>query len=71
MVEWSDNVKISDKAPKTYAPEMEKRFTATELQQMYAWHGLPERWRELDCPTFIDERKKRMALVIKVGFEKL
>ncbi len=50
---------------------MEKRFTATELQQMYAWHGLPERWRELDCPTFIDERKKRMALVIKVGFEKL
>lgn len=73
LVEWSDNIKISDKAPQTYVPELEQRFTAAaaELQQMYEWHGLPERWYELDYHTFIDERKKRMALVIKAGFERL
>ncbi|GIW31532.1 MAG: hypothetical protein KatS3mg071_1706 [Meiothermus sp.] len=71
LVEWSDNIKISDKAPNTYVPGMEQRFNASELQQMYTWHGLPERWYELDYPTFIGERRKRIALVIKAAFEKL
>jgi len=71
LVEWSDNIKISDRAPKEYVPELEKRFTSDELQQMYQWHGLPPNWYELDYRDFINERKKRIALVIKSGFEKL
>ncbi len=71
LVEWSDDIKISDKAPKTYAPEMEARFMPKDLRIMYELHGLPERWFELDYLAFINERKKRMALIIKAGFEKL
>ncbi|MBC7075801.1 MAG: DUF262 domain-containing protein [Syntrophomonadaceae bacterium] len=71
LVEWSDNIKISDRAPKEYVPELEKRFTSDELQQMYQWHGLPPNWYELDYRDFVNERKRRIALVIKSGFEKL
>lgn len=71
LVEWSDNIKISDRAPKDYVPALEKRFASDELQQMYQWHGLPSNWYELDYKNFVNERKRRIALVIKSGFEKL
>ena len=41
LVEWSDNIKISDRAPSDYVQELEKRFASDELQRMYDWHGLP------------------------------
>lgn len=71
LVEWSKNIEISDKAPKEYAPELEECFTSDELQQMYRWHGLPLNWYELDYGDFLNERKRRIALVIRSGFEKL
>ena len=71
LVEWSDNIKISDKAPKEYVPALEKRFSPEEIENMYQWHGLPPNWYDLDYVSFINERKKRIALVIKTGFEAL
>ncbi len=71
LVEWSDNIKISDKAPKDYVPELEKRFNPEELERMYQWHGLPKNWYDLDYTSLINERKKLIALVIKSGFERL
>ena len=71
LVEWSDNIKISDRAPRDYVPELEKRFASDELQQMYDWHGLPSNWYELDYEDFLKERRRRIALIIKSGFERL
>lgn len=71
LVEWSDNIKISDRAPRDYVPELEKRFASDELQQMYDWHGLPSNWYELDYKDFLKERRRRIALIIKSGFERL
>ena len=71
LVEWSDNIKISDRAPSDYVPELEKRFASDELQQMYDWHGLPSNWYELDYEDFLKERRRRIALIIKFGFERL
>lgn len=71
LVEWNDNIRISDKAPRDYVPELEARFTRAKLQQMYEWHGLAEKWYDLDYRSFVDQRKKRIALVIKSGFDKL
>jgi len=71
LVEWSDNIKISDRAPRDYVPELEKRFASDELQQMYDWHGLPSNWYELDYKDFLKERRRRVALIIKSGFERL
>ena len=71
LVEWSDNIKISDRAPSDYVPELEKRFASDELQRMYDWHGLPSNWYELDYEDFLKERRRRIALIIKSGFERL
>ena len=71
LVEWSDNIKISDRAPRDYVPELEERFASDELQQMYDWHGLPSNWYELDYEDFLKERRRRIALIIKFGFERL
>jgi hypothetical protein len=38
---------------------------------MYDWHGLPSNWYELDYEDFLKERRRRIALIIKSGFERL
>lgn len=42
LVEWSDNIAISDKEPKVYLPIYEQRFSENDLQQMRFWHALPD-----------------------------
>jgi hypothetical protein len=71
LVEWKDNIDISDRPPAEYAPAMEKRFTPDELTRMYAFHGLPEKWYHLPYRVFLEERRKRMAAIIRQGFESL
>ncbi|WP_286973826.1 GmrSD restriction endonuclease domain-containing protein [Acetomicrobium sp. UBA5826] len=71
LVEWHDNIAISDKAPKDYVPQVEARFTGEELQKMYTMHALPERWYEMEYTTFLNERRKLMADIIRRGFMKL
>lgn len=71
LVEWSDNIAISDKAPKDYVPQIEARFTGEELKKMYTLHALPERWYEMEYTTFLNERRKLMADIIRRGFMKL
>jgi len=69
LVEWDDNIKIADKAPYEYLPIYLSRFSESEIRQMYYWHALPEKWERMNYPEFLEERRKRMAAVIKGGFE--
>ncbi|MBC7187513.1 MAG: DUF262 domain-containing protein [Calditrichaeota bacterium] len=71
LVEWSDNIRVSDQPPREYVPDMERRFSVEELREMYDLHALPERWYEMDYQTFLEERRKRMANVIRRGFLQL
>jgi hypothetical protein len=71
LVEWSDNIDISDRSPREYVPELEARFTCEEIQNMYRWHALPERWYEMEYSLFLQERRRRMADVIRQGFGKI
>lgn len=71
LVEWSDNIDISAKSPKEYVPRYEKRFSSDELKEMYFWHALPQNWQEMDYLKFLAERRKRIAQVIRAGFEML
>jgi len=71
LVEWSDNISISDRPPKEYVPKMEARFSPEELRRMYDLHALPEKWYELDYADFLAKRRKRIAAVIRKGFEQL
>jgi len=71
LVEWSDNIKVSDRPPSEYVPELERRFSAEEIREMYRLHALPERWYEMEYQQFLKERRKKMAEVIRQGFEKI
>lgn len=71
LVEWSDNIAISDRHPKDYFPTYEARFPKEELSRMYYWHALPERWTEMTYPDFLQERRFMIAKVIEDAFYKL
>jgi hypothetical protein len=71
LVEWEDNSNISDMPPADYVPFYEQRFPQKELDQMYYWHALPRCWYELDYSRFLEERRDKMARVVRDGFQKL
>lgn len=71
LVEWHDNVEIGDRPPSDYAPEYERRFPPDKLTEMYWYHALPEGWYNMDYWTFLEERRRRMAEIIRKGFESL
>lgn len=71
LVEWSDNVEISDRVPAEYVPEYESRFSINELREMYEWHALPNNWYQMKYSDFLAERRRLIAQVIRKGFETL
>ena len=71
LLEWGDNVKISDQAPKDYINEMEERFSPSELEKMYYWHALPKEWYLMDYPEFLIQRRELISKVIRDGYEHL
>lgn len=71
LVEWTDNIAITDKAPATYLPKYLKRFSEAEIDSLSYWHALPREWETFDYPTFLEQRRKLMAKVIRDGFAEL
>jgi hypothetical protein len=77
LVDWSDNLTISDLPPSTYWPaELERKRESSGLdesrleRQMY-WHALPERWEVMDYESFLSERRRLMATVVRDAFAHL
>ena len=71
LVEWSDNIAISDTAPSEYLPAYLSRLSADEIQRMYYWHALPEDWEHMKFEEFLIERRKRIAQVVKDAYVKI
>lgn len=71
LVEYSDNIKISDKPPSEYFLDYIARYKQDELENIYNWHCLWEGWESGDYRDFLEERRKRIAKFIKQGFEAL
>ena len=71
FLEWTDNLKVSDREPVAYVPEMRKRFTVDELAIMYDRHALPDAWEGMEYWEFLERRRVLMAHVIRRGYEKL
>ena len=71
LVEWGDNVTISDQAPADYLPEMMARCSDAELSQMYRLHALPTNWEEMDYQSFLERRRELMAEIIAEGYAML
>ncbi len=71
LVEWGDNMKISDQSPADYLLGLTSRFNKGELARMYHWHALPENWGQLDYREFLEERRELIAQVILEGYKTL
>ena len=71
FIDWPDNVKIGDKAPSDYWPNLIDSLDASQLQDQRYWHALPVDWEKLDYPEFLKHRRRLIAKVIRDGFNKL
>jgi len=69
LVEWSDNISISDTSPSEYLPAYLNRLSKDEKDKMYYWHSLPENWEQMSYEDFLIERRKRISLVVKDAYE--
>jgi hypothetical protein len=73
LVEWSDNIDISDSPPSEYFPRYieEREISASELEQLSYWHALPEGWETMSYEEFLISRRRAMAEVIRAGYRLL
>jgi len=73
LVEWSDNIKISNESPANYWPKQidDKNIGKDRLQLQMWWHALPKNWADLEYQAFLEQRRKLIAAVIHEGFKKL
>jgi hypothetical protein len=71
LVEWTDNIAITDSAPSKYLPKYLGRFSEQDITSMYYWHALPKNWETLEYPSFIYQRRKLMAQIVRAGFVEL
>lgn len=71
LIEWPDNIDISDTAPAEYVPKIRSRFADEAWKAMYEYHALPKDWEELPYQDFLQQRRKLMAAIIRRGFDSL
>jgi hypothetical protein len=71
LLEWPENLDIGDTPPAEYVPKIRARFSLEEWTRMQDLHALPPGWELMPYDTFLRERRKRMAAVIKRGYETL
>jgi hypothetical protein len=67
VVEWPDNIKISDQPPKAYAPALDAKMSATEREDIQRWHALPPIWWDLQYEEFLKERRVLMGRLVRDG----
>lgn len=71
LVEWDDNIAISDGPPAEYWPKYANRFAPEELREMLVSHALPENWWDMSYQEFLSARRPLIARVIQAGHKKL
>jgi hypothetical protein len=73
LVEWSDNIAISNQPPAEYWPSevANKAIEEARRVRQEEWHALPQNWVGLDYDDFLEQRRRLMANVIHEGFKRL
>lgn len=67
LVDWSDNIAISDLSPSVYWPQQRARkgLAGEQLTKAMYWHGLVDGWEHMSFDDFLAERRRRMAIVVR------
>jgi hypothetical protein len=74
LVEWNDNIAISDSAPEVYWPQQRESKTYLSSDRVSAQlkaHALPDGWTGLEFLEFLAQRRKLMAAVVQEAFGEL
>jgi hypothetical protein len=71
FVEWPDNAAIREQAPVEYFPKLFAALSDQERKSARLWHALPEDWERLEYPEFLEIRRKLIARVVLMAFQKL
>lgn len=71
LLEWPENIGISDAPPTAYVPKVQSRFSSSEWGRMLEHHAMPPNWHQLPYEKFLQERRKLMAGIVRRGFETL
>jgi hypothetical protein len=71
LLEWPENISISDDPPSRYVPKLRQRFAADDWRRMHELHALPEGWESLSYADFLTARRRLMAAIVRRGFEGL
>ena len=73
LVEWSDNIGISNDPPERYWPEqvVGKNMEDDRRRRQEEWHALPDGWTSMDYNGFLSARRRLMAQVTYEGFKRL
>lgn len=71
LIEWSENIQISDDAPTVYLPKIREHFSQDAWQHMHQLHALPLGWETLEYFDFLKQRRNLIAALVRRGFELL
>jgi hypothetical protein len=72
-VGWHENNLIGGRGPAEYVPKVRQKLSIGDdaWGRMCAEHALPMGWEAMEYETFLSERRRRMAEIIRVAFRKL
>jgi hypothetical protein len=72
-VGWHENNVIGGRGPAEYVPKVRQKLGIGDNAwgRMCAEHALPIGWEAMEYETFLSERRRRMAEIIRAAFRKL
>ena len=71
LLEWDDNISISDSPPAVYWEMYANRFDDSTLTAMMRLHALPNQWWTMSYDRFLVARRPLIADVIRAGYQRL
>ena len=72
-VGWHENTIIGGQSPSVYVPRLREQLGIDDNRwgRMCAEHALPLGWERMDYDEFLQQRRTRMAEIIRVAFRQL
>ena len=70
-IDYPTNIAISDKPPIEYVSEYRTKLGEEGYRRTCTENALPENFESMDYTTFLAERRKLMAEIIRKGYERL